>query len=234
MPYPHSNDLGKNPPPGSAAAGSGKIVDLYEYYNPKYKAKVLGSFEDLVNKEVTQISAELKAEQQKKMMEQLFGAKPTTIKFPGVHPVQFKGDFPKHPEANKWGKPDLSAIPDQGPSGAWHKGTLSKIDELLKEVYTDKYGPKTYPAISQSPKPVNFMGFTKPATTLGDENSFEITMQFAIDGLAACDDKKLYAKQLVSKEFIYGSYGKSATEKIVDDMLRQIKLQIMEQIKKGK
>lgn len=259
MPYPYSNDLGKKPPPGSLAArGPG-------YVSPQNAAKKATEEQlAVIQKHVNEMTAQMLADKQKAMMDQLFGAKPTTIKFPGVVPASIKNDFPAGHPANKWGKPDPNALPEEGPNNLYldHKknevlekwakelmgqGVVDKI-ELYSKLYganDAKYKAKVLgefpdPVLEnlkqayESPKPTSYMGFTKQGTGLGEQDSFEIHMKFSIEGIEGLDDKILNAKQLVSKQFIYSSYGKSAQEKIVDDMLRQIKLEIMDQIKKGK
>lgn len=244
MPYPYTNDLGKNPPPKVSSPSQPHPWDTTP---PNWKAKVLGSFPE---------SPTAKALTQKALKDQLFGDKPGTLKFPNVVPVIFNGDFPTNPAANKYGKVDLSTLPDTGPEKHYTPVELEYLQKLLQSGMVSKqqlynklfpnpvkpdpilenlkaaYGEPFTTAVK--PESKSFMGFTKQATTIGDENSLAVTMQFKIDGLEGCEDKTLYAKQLVSKDYVYGSYGKPAVEKIVDDMLRQIKLEIMNNIKKAK
>lgn len=260
MPYPYSNDLGKKPPPYSPAAmGAKKIAS-------KASPEQLAKLQSLVN----QKSMEKIAEQQQKIANAFFKKDPLTIKFPNVLPASVAKDYPGSTPANKFGKPDLTAIEGEGPvtfplkTDEWlekwktelQKGLIDKkelygksdsvIDNLANWAENDpKYKSKVLgefpennglwiPPKAPSPSPTSYMGFTKQGTGIGEQDSFELKMQFSIEGIEGLDGKTLYAKQLVSKQFIYSSYGKSAKEKIIDDMLRQIKLEIMEQIKKGK
>lgn len=269
MPYPYSNDLGKKPPPSSPAAiGAKKIAS-------KASPEQLAQLQGLIN----QKSMEKIAEQQQKIAEAFFKKDPLTIKFPNVLPASVAKDYPGNTPANKFGKPDLTAIEGVGPvtlplkTEEWlekwkadlQKGIINKqelyaklyaandaIDaakfkskvlgefpdpvlENLKQAYeSPKDSGWWVPPKVPSPSPTSYMGFTKQGTGIGEQDSFELKMQFRIEGIEGLDGKTLYAKQLVSKQFIASQYGKSAKEKIIDDMLRQIKLEIMEQIKKGK
>lgn len=251
MPYPYSNDLGKKPPPNSPAAiGAKKIAS-------KASPEQLAQLQGLINKK----SMEKIAEQQQKIANAFFKKDPLTIKFPNVLPASVAKDYPGSTPANKFGKPDLTAIEGEGPvtlplkTEEWldkwkaelQKGLFDK-KELYAKMYAaedEKYKSKVLgefpennglwlPPKAPSPKPESYMGFTKQGTGIGEQDSFELKMQFSIEGIEGLDGKTLYAKQLVSKQFIGSQYGKSAKEKIIDDMLRQIKLEIMEQIKKGK
>lgn len=252
MPYPYSNDLGKKPPPSSPAAK--KVAS-------KASPEQLAQLQGLINKK----SMEKIAEQQQKIAEAFFKKDPLTIKFPNVLPASVAKDYPGSTPANKFGKPDPTAIEGEGPvtlplkTEEWlekwktdlQKGLIDK-QELYAKMYAAndaidaaKFKSKVVgefpenngwwvPPKAPSPSPTSYMGFTKQGTGIGEQDSFELKMQFGIEGIEGLDGKTLYAKQLVSKQFIASQYGKSAQEKIIDDLFRQIKLEIMEQIKKGK
>lgn len=275
MPYPYTNDLGKTPPKKAYAASSAK-------------SKLQAS----TNK-VKAMSPEEKAAAQKKMMEQLFGANPTTIKFSNVKPINVVQDYKGL--AGLYGKPDYNSTPDapaklydstadfnskwaevidaeiakikadkQSLSEAQYSNssTLAKLDPLLKEVYTDKliYGTTPSEALKKKLNSLyygdyneklkskvlgSFGNFEEPMQkvpvkkTQGffcewdeKEQAFKLKMEFKVEGLSNVEGHTFVGEQTVSPQFIWGQTN--AAEKIVEDMLRQIKVEIMKKMKGGK
>lgn len=253
MPYPYTNDLGKTPPKKAYAASSAK-------------SKLQAS----TNK-VKAMSPEEKAAAQKKMMEQLFGANPTTIKFSNVKPINVVQDYKGL--AGLYGKPDYNSTPDapaklydtaatEKQNANWAKVIDAEIAKIKAE--TEKIKSVTYnKAPSAELKSLNslyygdfneklkskvlgsFGNFEEPIhkvpvkKTQGffcewdeKEQAFKLKMQFRIEGLENAEGTTFYAQQMVSPQFIWGQAN--AAEKILDDMLRQIKVEIMKKMKGGK
>lgn len=232
MPYPHSNSLGKNPPPNSKAGRALKYAG-----KPGYTSDATKEFIETQKKLNEAAALKALAEKQAKLHEAFFKGN-GTIKFPEVKPLEFHPDFGTH-AASKYGKPDMSVLPEEGPP-VKPPSVMEQVDYMQnlmnsglitkEQLYASMYGGKQV-VIEEEPKPkYTFMGFTQQATGLGEQDSFEIAMKFKVDGIEGLDGQTLYAKQMVSKQFIYGQVNPQA--KIVEDMLRQIKEQILEQMKK--
>lgn len=121
MPYPYDNSLGKNIPKDHLISPMGNpYVDFPVMKAPKKKAP------EWASKPLTQAE----------MVEQLFGNKPGTLKFPKVLPLATTKDYPGNHPANKWGKPDPTMIPDDKadtPKGNW----AELVDAQVAKVYAD-------------------------------------------------------------------------------------------------
>lgn len=233
MPYPYSNDLGKKPPPKSKAA---RAKEVAPFIKPKASPEEL---------------AKLDAILQQKMMDQLFGAKPSTIKFPHVVPKIIKKDFPGDTKANDYGKADTSAIPEWGPAKTYEdqakfmqamlqEGMLKK-EELYDKLYKGKVlgefekndPPMPKPFIYEYNKSVEAKPAQPPYAFSKQDpfqpNSYIIKMKFEVEGIEGLDGQVLYANQTVSKAFMYGS--PQASEVIMKDMMRQIQEMINDKLK---
>lgn len=267
MPYPYTNDLGKQPPKPA----------YIKYDKPSGLKKQA--------EKIKVMSPEEKADAQKKMMDQLFGANPTTIKFSNVKPVNVVQDYKGL--AGLYGKPDYNSTPDAPKvlydsdpdfSSKWAKiidaevakikaetekiksveylkGSTPKLEEdsydhtvnkllygtpyplwdtvkknaqYYKSNLLDSFGNLNAP-IQKTPLKKTQGGFNEWSDT---EQAFKLNMSFTVNGLENCENQKFGAMQLVSPQFIWSN--PKAAEVIIDDMLRQIKVELMKKMKGGK